>query len=385
MTCCTPTATTSHPSLWNDSSNGWDSHLSIVPSAVDRGLCTGWWRRWCPTGAGPGDGCLSFPCALRPPSPTETSRGQRSWRWTARDSTQPPRNPWTCRPRQSSFPVVKDRRTEARDLLRTSQNQTWHRQMAPLPWWREWLAAEGRTGWSESRGTSPSPRAACRGAAPRGPWAYGCEQQRLRWRRSALMGWRVPADAELTAWIPPFLTLQAKNKSNHKDNPRKKKKNCKERKTSSFGNIFFMTTTRVANKQSTEIKSSSHRTVWVVHRPSEDKWGARCSRWWARSWARSSSPPNQPWVQEERGKCTLSQCEVITLSILYRRSGWGIFQFIVCFMSHNAKNPLPRRCLGEGRVVTARILDVHSVHWALHNSECSVPKEGCSTVWLWSV
>lgn len=84
----------------------WQS--SVVPLAAGRGLCTGWWRRWCPTGAGPGDGCRTFPCARRPPSPAGTSRGRRRWRWTARDWTRPPRSPWTCRPRQSSFPVVTD-------------------------------------------------------------------------------------------------------------------------------------------------------------------------------------------------------------------------------------------------------------------------------------
>lgn len=101
----------------------------------------------------------------------------------------------------------------------------------------------------------------------------------------------------------------------------------------------------------------------------------------------STQPALSPGSKRERSK--LSQCEVITLSFFFffLSSIGGVgecFQFIVCFMSHNAEDSLPKGGLGGGGI-TAGVFEVHGVHRAAHNCDCGVPKESCSTVWLWSV
>lgn len=76
-----------------------------------------------------------------------------------------------------------------------------------VPWWRLVLGAKDHRGWFENLGTFPSPREVCRGAALRGQWTRGCEQQKQRWRCSEVGRWCALGGAELTVWIPPSRTL----------------------------------------------------------------------------------------------------------------------------------------------------------------------------------
>lgn len=64
------------------------------------------------------------------------------------------------------------------------------------------------------------------------------------------------------------------------------------------------------------LKQWAYGTAWVAHRPSGDKWGARCSRWWARSWARSSNPPSRLWCKKKKHACSIrrQKCEFVTIS-----------------------------------------------------------------------
>lgn len=47
-------------------------------------------------------------------------------------------------------------------------------------------------------------------------------------------------------------------------------------------------------------RTEAYATVWAARRPSGDKWGARCSRWWAGSWEHSSSPPSRLWWRKQK-------------------------------------------------------------------------------------
>lgn len=86
----------------------------------------------------------------------------------------------------------------------------------------------------------------------------------------------------------------------------------------------------------------------------------------------------------KRENRALSQWKVITLRFLFffffivvRR---GIFQFIVCFMSHRGRGRA-----AEGRGSRLESLKRTACTRPRHNSDGSVPREGSIQCWRWSV